>query len=144
MALWKKPVDLDALNAMAEGTIHEALGLLYTAATDDSLMATLPVAAATRQPFGLLHGGASVVLAESLGSMAAFLASAEGEIPVGVEINANHLRGVREGTVTGVARAIHVGRTLHVWGVEIADERGQPVCVARLTVMIRAEEAPPT
>ena len=104
----------------------------------------MPVAAATRQPFGLLHGGASAVLAESLGSMAALLACEEGEVPVGIEVNANHLRGVREGTVTGVARPVHLGRTLQVWGVEIADGAGRPVCVARLTVLIRAAEARPT
>ena len=144
MSLWKKSIDLDAMNAMGAGTIHEALGIAYTEVGEDRLVATMPVAAATRQPFGLLHGGASVVLAESLGSMAAYLACAEGEIPVGVEVNANHLRAVREGTVTGVARPAHLGRTLHVWGVEIADDAGRPVCVARLTVIVRAAEAPPT
>ena len=144
MAIWNKPLDLGALNAMGEGTIHDALGIRYTAFDADSLSATMPVAATTRQPFGLLHGGASVVLAESLGSMAAYLCCAEGEVPVGIEVNANHLRSVREGLVTGTAHPVHVGKTLHVWGVEITDEGGQPICVARLTVIVRAERAPPT
>ncbi len=144
MSLWKKSLSLPAMNALGAGTIHEALGIAYTERGDDHLAGTMPVNAATRQPFGVLHGGASVVLAESLGSMAAYLACEQGEVPVGIEVNANHLRAVREGTVTGVARAVHLGRTLHVWSVEIADEAGRPVCVARLTVMIRAAEARPT
>ncbi len=126
---------------MAEGTIHDALGIRFTEIGETGLFGTMPVAPATRQPFGLLHGGASVVLAESLGSMAAYLACDEGDVPMGVEVNANHLRAVREGTVTGTARPVHVGRTLHVWGVEIADETGRAVCVARLTVVVRAREA---
>lgn len=144
MPIWKKERASEALNAMGRDTIHDALGILFSEVGEDRLAATMPVAPATRQPFGLLHGGASVVLAESLGSMAAYLACGEDEIAVGVEVNANHLRAVREGVVTGVARPVHLGRTLHVWGVEIADEAGRGVCVARLTVLIRGREAPPT
>jgi 1,4-dihydroxy-2-naphthoyl-CoA hydrolase len=144
VALWKKTLPVEALNAMCRGTIHDALGIRFSELSEDRLVATMPVTDATRQPFGLLHGGASVVLAESLGSMAAHLACEDGEVPVGIEVNANHLRPVREGTVVGTTRPVHLGRSLHVWGVEIADEAGKPVCVARLTVMIRVREARPT
>lgn len=144
VALWKKDSTVVELDTMCRGTIHDALGIRFTEIAEDRLVATMGVTDATRQPFGLLHGGASVVLAESLGSMAAFLACEEDEVPVGIEVNANHLRAVREGTVIGTARPIHLGRSLHVWSVEIADETGRQVCVARLTVMIRAREARPT
>lgn len=144
MAHWVKTASLDDLNGMGQETIHDALGIRFTQWDEERLVATMPVTPAVRQPFGLLHGGASVVLAESLGSMGAYLACEEGQVPVGIEVNANHLRAVREGIVTGVARPIHLGRTLHVWSVEIADEAGRPVCVARLTAMIRAAEAQPT
>ena len=144
MPLWKKPLSTDRMNAMCEGTIHDALGIRFTEVREDALTATMPVVEATRQPFGFLHGGASVVLAESLGSMAALLACEEEEAPVGIEVNANHLRAVREGVVTGKAKAVHVGRSLHVWAVEIADEAGRLVCVARLTVSIRGPKAPTT
>lgn len=132
------------LDAMGRGTIHDALGIAFAEVREDRLTATMPVDANTRQPFGILHGGASVVLAESLGSVASLLACEEGETPVGIEVNANHLRAVREGVVTGTAKPVHVGRSLHVWAVEIADESGRLVCVARLTVSIRGPKAPTT
>ena len=144
MALWKKTRSVADLDAMCRGTIHDALGIAFAEVGEDRLVATMSVAAATRQPFGALHGGASVVLAESLGSMGAFLACGEDEFPVGVEVNANHLRAAHEGRVRGVATPVHLGRTLHVWSVEIRDEAERPVCVARLTTLIRAREAPAT
>ena len=91
-----------------------------------------------RQPYGLLHGGASVLLAETLGSSAGMLCVGEGEGCVGVEINANHLRGVREGLVTGTARPLHVGRQTQVWEIRIEDARGKLVCVSRLTLAVIA------
>lgn len=144
MAFWRRELGVEELNARCAGTIHDALGIRFSAFGEASLSATMPVTAATRQPFGFLHGGASVVLAESLGSMAASLSCGEGEVPVGVEVNANHLRTVRDGVVTGVATPLHTGRSLHVWAVEIRDEAERLVCVARLTVSIRAPEAPTT
>jgi 1,4-dihydroxy-2-naphthoyl-CoA hydrolase len=129
---------IDALNAMSIGTAMEPLGILFTELGPDYLRATMPVDARTRQPYGLLHGGASVLLAETLGSSAGMLCVGEGEGCVGIEINANHLRGVREGLVTGTARPVHVGRQTQVWEIKIEDARGKLVCVSRLTLAVIA------
>ncbi len=132
-------VDIDALNARARGSMVEALGILIIEAGDDWLRGTMPVDARTKQPYGLLHGGASVALAETLGSMAGGLCvDSATEAVVGLEINANHLRAVREGTVTGTARALHVGRSTHVWEIRIENEAGKPVCISRITLAVVA------
>ena len=135
--IFRAPVSLDDLNRLSRGTLIEHLGIVFTAAGPDWLQATMPVDPRTRQPYGLLHGGASVVLAETLGSSAGNLCLDTTErMAVGLEINANHLRAVREGTVTGTARALHVGRSTHVWEIRIEDERGRAVCVSRLTLAV--------
>jgi len=135
--IFRAPVDLDALNRLSQGTLIEHLGIVFTAAGEDWLRATMPVEPRTRQPYGLLHGGASVVLAETLGSSAGNLClDTRRQMAVGLEINANHLRAVREGVVTGTARALHVGRTTQVWEIRIEDERARPVCVSRLTLAV--------
>jgi 1,4-dihydroxy-2-naphthoyl-CoA hydrolase len=135
--LWHSPVTLDALNAHAGRGLAARLGIVFTAFGDDWLAATMPVDDRTRQPFGLLHGGASLALAETLGSVASVLAiDRERRRPVGLEINANHVRAVRDGAVHGVARPLHVGGTTHVWDVRIADGDERLVCVARLTVAL--------
>lgn len=132
--IFLKPVDLDALNAFSRDTLVEHLGIVFTAAGEDWLRATMPVDARTRQPYGLLHGGASVVLAETLGSMAGNLCvDNQRQMCVGLEINANHLRAVRGGIVTGTARALHVGRGTQVWEIRIENEQGKPTCISRLT-----------
>ncbi|MBF6023145.1 hotdog fold thioesterase [Lysobacter niastensis] len=131
-----RPTTLDAVNAMAKGTAMEALGIAFTEIGPDYLRATMPVDARTRQPYGLLHGGASVLLAETLGSMSGMLCIREDEICVGIEINANHLRGAREGIVTGTARPLHVGGRTQVWEIRIEDERGRMVCISRLTLAV--------
>ncbi len=131
-----RPTTLDAVNAMAKGTAMEALGIAFTEIGPDYLRATMPVDARTRQPYGLLHGGASVLLAETLGSMSGMLCIREDEICVGIEINANHLRGAREGIVTGTARPLHVGGRTQVWEIRIEDERGRLVCISRLTLAV--------
>jgi uncharacterized protein (TIGR00369 family) len=134
---FRNPVDIDALNARARGCMIENLGIVVTAAGEDWLRGTMPVDARTKQPYGLLHGGASVALAETLGSMAGGLCvDTSREAVVGLEINANHLRAVREGTVTGTARALHVGRSTHVWEIRIENEAGKPVCISRLTLAV--------
>lgn len=134
---FRNPVDIDALNARARGSLVEHLGIVVTEAGDDWLRGTMPVDARTRQPYGLLHGGASVALAETLGSMAGGLCvDMTREAVVGLEINANHLRAVREGTVTGTARALHVGRSTHVWEIRIENEAGKPVCISRITLAV--------
>ncbi|MDQ1121135.1 MULTISPECIES: hotdog fold thioesterase [Pseudoxanthomonas] len=135
---FRVPVDIDALNAMSAGNLVGHLGIVITEAGPDWLRGTMPVAAHTHQPFGLLHGGASVVLAETLGSLAGGLSVLDPErhAVVGLEINANHIRGERAGTVTGTARAIHIGRSTQVWDIRIENERGKPVCVSRLTLAV--------
>ena len=132
---WPEGATIEALNAASAGTLMQALGIEFTELGDGYLRATMPVDARTHQPYGLLHGGASVALAETLGSSAGALL-AGGSAAVGLEINANHLRAVREGTVTGTARAVHVGRTTQVWDIRIEDARGRPVCVSRLTLAV--------
>lgn len=134
---FRAPVNLDELNRLSRGTLIEHLGIVFTAAGGDWLQATMPVEAFTRQPYGLLHGGASVVLAETLGSSAGNLCLDTGvQQAVGLEINANHLRAVREGVVTGTARAVHVGRSTQVWDIRIEDARGRASCVSRLTLAV--------
>lgn len=138
MPVWKKPIHLDALNLHSANTAVSHLGIEITEIGDDFLRGRVPVDERTRQPFGLLHGGVSVVLAESLGSMAAFYASPEDHAAVGLDINANHLRSVRSGWVTGTARAVHIGRTTQVWQIDMVNEQGELTCVSRLTMAILA------
>ncbi len=135
--VFRAPVSLDELNRLSRGTLIDHLGIVFTAAGEDWLQATMPVDERTRQPYGLLHGGASVVLAETLGSSAGNLCvDAASQVCVGLEINANHLRAARSGVVTGTARALHVGRTTQVWEIRIDNEAGKPVCISRLTLAV--------
>jgi 1,4-dihydroxy-2-naphthoyl-CoA hydrolase len=144
--IWKSEFTLEQLNAMNPNTIHQYLGIEFTAFGDSYLEASMPVDGRTHQPQGLLHGGASAVLAESLGSVASLLASdRHTQTCVGIEISASHLKGVKSGTVTGRATPIRLGKSLHVWDIDIRDTfqpGGKPVCRSRLTVMIidRAEQ----
>ncbi len=134
---FRAPVSLDELNRLSRGTLIDHLGIVFTGAGEDWLQATMPVDERTRQPYGLLHGGASVVLAETLGSSAGNLCvDTASQVCVGLEINANHLRAVRSGMVTGTARALHVGRTTQVWEIRIENEAGKPVCISRLTLAV--------
>ncbi|MGO1540667.1 MAG: hotdog fold thioesterase [Luteimonas sp.] len=114
----------------------EPLGIVFTEIGPDFLRATMPVDARTHQPYGLLHGGASALLAETLGSTAGMLCVDEGRGCVGIEVNANHLRAVRSGIVTGTARPLHVGRSTQVWEIRIEDAGGRLVCVSRLTLAV--------
>lgn len=134
--MWKQPLSPAQIAGFGRNTIHAALGIEVFEVGDDYLRGRMPVDARTHQPFGLLHGGASVVLAESLGSLGAGMAAEPGHRAVGIEVNANHLRGVRSGHVIGTARALHVGKRTQVWEIRIEDEAGALVCVARLTVAI--------
>ena len=137
MAIWHRDYTLAELNAMSEGNLGEHLAIEFTALGEDFLEGTMPVDHRTRQPYGLLHGGASLALAETLGSIAANLCvDPEHYRCVGQEINANHLRPVRDGMVRGVARPLHLGRSSQVWEIRIATPRGQLVCVSRLTVAV--------
>ncbi len=135
--IWNKPLDLDAVARSARGTLSEALGIRITGFGDDWLTGSMPVDARTKQPFGLLHGGASVALAETLGSLAGWLVLPPGGGHcVGIEINANHLRAVRDGEVTGTARPLHLGRNTQVWDIRISDALDRLSCVARLTLAV--------
>lgn len=137
MSLWQTLPDLDALNARQKNTIGELLDIRFEAIGEDFVTASMAVDARTHQPFGLLHGGASVVLAESVGSMASMLCVDTSRFYcVGLEVNANHLRGVRSGRVTATARPVHIGRTTHVWDIRLVDDQGKPSCISRLTVAV--------
>ncbi|PWI32197.1 esterase [Vibrio albus] len=136
MAIWKKDISLEKLNATSKNTLIEHLSIVYTEFTDDALSATMPVCSITHQPLGMLHGGASVVLAETLGSVAANFCVDKEHYCVGLDINANHLRAMRKGTVTGTASPIHLGATTQVWQINITDERERLVCSSRLTIAV--------
>jgi uncharacterized protein (TIGR00369 family) len=135
---FRRTITPEALNALSRGTAMEPLGIVFTEIGPDYLRGTMPVDARTRQPYGLLHGGASVLLAETLGSTAGGLCVDEGQGVVGIEINANHLAGVREGLDTGTTRPLHVGRSTQVWDIRIEDERGRLACISRLTLAVIA------
>ena len=136
---WKRELTLAALNASSENTMVAHLGIIYTRLEAGLLEAEMPVDARTHQPYGILHGGASVVLAETLGSSAGNLCVDTAEqVCVGLEINANHVRAKRDGVVTGTARAIHVGRSTQLWDIRIEDEQGRLVCTSRLTLAVVA------
>ncbi|HHF3261918.1 hotdog fold thioesterase [Vibrio diabolicus] len=137
MSIWKKPVSIEVLNATSKNTLIEHLQIEYTDFTDDSLTATMPVCSFTHQPLGMLHGGASVVLAETLGSLAANFSVDEGSYCVGLDINANHVRAMRSGHVIGTAKPVHLGVSTQVWQIDITDERGRLVCTSRLTIAVK-------
>lgn len=136
MSIWKKPASLEAMNKLSSDCMVDHLGIEFTEIGHDFIKASMPVDKRTHQPMGLLHGGASVALAETLGSTGAVLACPEGYAGVGLEINANHMRGVRSGHVHATARPLHIGRTTHVWSIEIVDDAGKMVCASRLTMAI--------
>lgn len=137
MSLWYETPNLEALNAKSKNSILELLDIRFESFTEDSLTASMAVDHRTHQPYGLLHGGASVVLAESLGSSASYLCIDTSKyFCVGIEVNANHLRGLRSGRVTAVAHPVHIGRTTHVWDIRLTSEEGKASCISRLTVAI--------
>lgn len=137
-AIWKRPATIELLTERSKGTAVQHLGIEFLEIGDDFIRARVPVDARTCQPYGLLHGGVSVVLAETLGSCGAACATPSHTRVVGLEVNANHLRGTDTGWVTGSARPIHLGRTTHVWQVEMHDDAGRPTCISRITMAILA------
>lgn len=137
MPLWKITTSIDQLKERSKNTLMEQLGIEYLELGDDYLTARMPVDHRTKQTDGILHGGASVVLAETLGSIAARLCvGSDNKTIVGLEINANHIRPVRSGWVTGSARPIHVGSTTQIWEIRISNEQDKLVCISRLTVAV--------
>jgi 1,4-dihydroxy-2-naphthoyl-CoA hydrolase len=137
--IWKNPKDLKFINELNGNCMPGHLGIVMTEIGDDFLKGTMPVDHRTQQPMGLLHGGASAVLSETLGSIAGLLAAGPlGQFSVvGIEINANHLSSAKSGILTGTCRPVKIGKTIHVWNTDITDESGNLVCVSRLTVMVR-------
>ena len=138
-SIWKSPPDIEQINQVCLKTAAQSLGIQFTEFGPNFLKATMPVDHRTVQPAGLLHGGASVLLAETLGSVASlYCREDESTLPVGVEINANHIKPARSGFVTGTVQPINLGRTIHVWEIKIENEKGQLCCISRLTVtMVR-------
>ena len=137
MSIWRSLRTLEELNGNRQGTLIENLGILFTDIGDDFVRGTMPVDARTVQPYGLLHGGASVALAETLGSMGAAMCEDVAEYQVvGQEINANHVRAARSGLVTGTARAVHLGGRTHVWSIEIVNDAQKLVCISRITMAV--------
>lgn len=136
MSIWKKHIDLAAINAANGGCANDVLGIHITEIGDDFVRAELQVEPRTHQPFGLLHGGVSCVLAETLGSVGGSLACEEGYTIVGVDINATHMKSVRSGKIIGTARPLKLGRRMQFWAIDIVTADGQMVCAARLTVAV--------
>ena len=137
MSIWRQQPELTALNALSKNTIVELLDIRFEAFDDESLTASMVIDPRTHQPYGLLHGGASVVLAETLGSTASYLCIDSSTFYcVGLEVNANHLRGLRSGRVTAVARPLHLGRTTQVWDIRLSGDDGKLSCVSRLTMAV--------
>lgn len=136
MSIWRNVFSLEFLNG-TPGTLNGSLGILFTEVGDDFVRGTMPVDERTMQPYGLLHGGASVALAETLGSMGAAMCVDANEYQVvGQEINANHVRAARRGVVTGTARPVHLGGRTHVWSIEIVNADQKLVCISRLTMAV--------
>ena len=135
--IWHKTPDIDELNQRGKDTAVSALGIEITELGDDFLKGSMPVDERTRQPLGVLHGGASVLFAESLGSIAAnYVIDHDKAYCVGMEVNANHIRSIREGMVTGVARPLHLGRSTQVWEIKIHDSKDRLICISRLTMAV--------
>lgn len=137
MKIWKQEFSIDNLNRSSQNTMMQHLNIVYTEVGDDYIKARMPVDHRTKQPAGFLHGGATLALAESLGSVASYLCvDPQYHQSVGLEINANHLRQVRDGYVVGTVRPLHLGRRIQVWQIHIHDDRERLVCVSRITIAV--------
>lgn len=137
MGLFHEKITLEGLNQLSMNTLAERLGIEFTAIGDDYLEAKMPVDARTHQPLGLLHGGASVALAETMGSVAASCCiDITKQFCVGLEINANHIRSIREGYVKGITKAIHIGKKTQVWDIRIVSEKEELICISRITLAV--------
>lgn len=137
MKIWKTDLSLDIVTARNQNTMLSFLGIEFTEVGDDYLVARMPVNEKTRQPLGIMHGGASCVLAESVGSTAAnFCVDLNQFYCVGLDINTNHIRSIREGFVSGIAKPYHLGKSTQVWSIEIRDEADKLISVNRLTMAV--------
>ncbi|WP_293224121.1 hotdog fold thioesterase [Ottowia sp.] len=138
MRIWQQAISVERLTAIHVDTTVQHLGIEFLEVGDDFIRARVPVNTHTRQPYGLLHGGVSVVLAETLGSCGAAFCCPEGWRAMGLDINANHLRGATAGWVTGITRPVHIGRSTQVWAIELSNDAGEPTCVSRITMAMLA------
>jgi uncharacterized protein (TIGR00369 family) len=138
--IWKKQLTLEQLNQRNQNTLASHLHMSVVELGNDYLVVSMPVNQQTHQPMGLLHGGASVALAETAGSIASNIAVDNEHFCVGMEINANHIKAVRNGKVFAKATPLHLGKTSHVWEIRITDERQQLVCISRLTMAVRKRQ----
>ena len=138
MTIWKKSISIEELARIHVGTAVENLGIEFLEVGADFIKARVPVDTRTKQPYGLLHGGVSVVLAETLGSCGAAYSCPEGYRAVGLDINANHLKGATSGWVTGITRPVHIGRTTQVWQIDMTNDSGEMTCVSRITMAVLA------
>jgi 1,4-dihydroxy-2-naphthoyl-CoA hydrolase len=137
MSIFKEGITLDILNKQSKNTMVEHIGIEFTGIGNDFIEARMPVDKRTHQPFGLLHGGASVALAETLGSMAAACCiDLDKQFCVGLEINANHVKGVKTGFVKGITKPIHIGKKTQVWEIRISNEKDELVCISRITMAV--------
>jgi 1,4-dihydroxy-2-naphthoyl-CoA hydrolase len=137
MIIWRSLLTIEELNRVSASTLNHSLGIVFTEIGDDFVRGTMPVDERTRQPYGLLHGGASVALAETLGSMGASMSVDTAQFQVvGQEINANHVRAARGGLVTGTARPVHIGGRTHVWTIDIVNDAQKLVCTSRITMAV--------
>ena len=141
MRVWKQPISIAHLTAIHVDTAVDALGIEFLEVGDDFIKARVPVNKRTRQPYGILHGGVSVVLAETLGSCGAASAAPEGYRAVGLDINANHLKSASSGWVTGITRPVHIGRTTQVWQIDLTNDAGELTCVSRITMAVLAPKS---
>ncbi len=138
MAIWTKPISTEILTTSHIATAAERLGIEFIEVGPDFIRGRIPVDERTKQPYGVIHGGSNVVLAETLGSCGAFYACPPDHRAVGLDINANHIRGVAEGWVHGIARPVHIGRSTQVWQIDMNDDQGRITCVSRLTLSVLA------
>jgi 1,4-dihydroxy-2-naphthoyl-CoA hydrolase len=137
MPIWKAPIDLERINQRSKNTLADHLDIRFTEVGDNYLIATMPVNQQTHQPLGIMHGGASCVLAETVGSTAAnFCIDREHYYCVGLDINTNHIRSIRSGQVSGKAAPYHIGRSTQVWSIEIHNDQGQLISINRLTMAV--------
>ena len=136
MRIWKQPISVESLTAVSANSAVSVLGIEFLEVGDDFIRARVPVDPRTVQPYGLLHGGVAVVLAETLGSCGAACAVPAGHRVVGLDINANHLKGTSSGWVTGITRPVHIGRSTHVWAIEMTNDAGELTCVSRITMAV--------
>ncbi|NCT57845.1 MAG: hotdog fold thioesterase [Legionella sp.] len=137
MAIWSQPITPETLNLRGHKTMAEWLGIQFTHVGEDTLTATMPATERTKQPLGIVHGGANVVLAETIASTAANAAVDQSRYYcVGLEINANHIRSVRDGFITGVTRPVHLGRSTHIWLIDLYNDEGKLTCTSRMTASV--------